>query len=317
MSVTIRQLSRHIYNQSPASFNLRQILRLGRVNLRLRVKTSPFSLMTQNMGLLVAPAPYLGTDREGAVNEIILRIKAMSTDVVGLCEVFADDERETIRTSVQHLYPFFKEGPDEEDLESDGGLLLLSKHPILNSHDIIYRDCAGWDCYANKGAIHIRVQPPNSPTPYDIFYSHMQDIDQEDGEQTLYKQLTSLNGMIHAFAEPNFPTFIFGDLNIPGENPGHYDQLIGRLGNPVDCWLIAGSPPASGFTFASNNNFYKDDDDNPNQNLRLDFILMKPGLKFIPILNSIEILKFTHRQRFISDHFGLRSKFEQLVQIDF
>ena len=77
--------------------------------------------MTQNMGLLVFPGEYLGTNREGAVAEIISRITAISPDIVGLCEVFADGERETIRTLVQQFYPYFQEGPDEDDLESDGG----------------------------------------------------------------------------------------------------------------------------------------------------------------------------------------------------
>lgn len=83
------------------------------------------------MALLVAPGDYLGTDRDGAVAEISARIRALSPDVAGLCEVFSDGERENIRTALSDLYPYFQEGPDEDDFESDGGLLLLSKHPYL------------------------------------------------------------------------------------------------------------------------------------------------------------------------------------------
>lgn len=315
-SITIRQLSRHISNQPLLPLGLRQILRLEKANLRLQVKMASFSIMTQNMGLLVFPGAYLGTDREGAINEIISRIKSISPDVVGLCEVFADGEREMIRISLLPIYPHFQEGPDEADLESDGGLLLLSKHPILQHHQIIYRDCVGNDCFANKGVIHIRVQPPNSPMPYDVFFSHTQNIEEDGGKGALYAQLTRMNQMVQDYADSNIPTLIMGDLNIPGEVPGHYNQLIERLEKPVDFWTVAGNTPSSGFTFASDNNFYADDDDNPHQNQRLDYIMMKAGLKFIPILKNIEILKFTHGSRFISDHFGLRAQFEQLVQIN-
>jgi endonuclease/exonuclease/phosphatase family metal-dependent hydrolase len=316
-SVTIRQLSLHTNHQSPASFRLRQILRLEDPNLHIHVKAAPFSLMIQNMALLVFPADYLGTNRAGAVNEIISQIKAIAPDIVGLCEVFADDERETIRTSVKHIYPHFQEGPDEDDLESDGGLLLLSKHPILQHHQIIYRDCAGSDCWANKGVIHIRVQPPGVPMPYDIFFSHTQNIEEAEGKEALYKQLTRINQMIQDHADPSIPTLILGDLNIPGEILEHYNQLIKRLGKPVDLWAMAGSTPESGFTFTADNNFYEDDTDNPHLNHRLDYMLMKAGLGFIPIMKNIEILKFALEGRFISDHFGLHVQFEQLVQVDF
>lgn len=314
-SVTLRQLSRHVHNQPTLPLELRQMLRLGNVALRLQVKRAPFSLMAQNMALIVTPGNYLGTDREGAINEIISQITALSPDVVGLCEVYADGERERIRHSVQHIYPHFQEGPDEADLESDGGLLLLSKHPILEHHQIIYRDCAGSDCFANKGIIYTRVHPLNSPMPYDIFFSHMQNIKEDDGQEALYAQLTRMSEMIRQHSNPNIPTIIMGDLNIPGEVPEHYNQLIGRLGQPVDLWTVAGNTPGSGFTATSDNNFYEDSDDIPAQNQRLDYILMRAGLRFIPILTNIEILKFTRGGRFISDHFGLHAQFEQLVEV--
>lgn len=317
MSTSIREIARHIERYPPAPSTLRTILRQPTANLRLHLQTAPFSVMCHNMGLLVAPASYLGTDREGAIDEIVSQIQILSADIVGLCEVFADGEREMIRISLLPIYPHFQEGPDEADLESDGGLLLLSKHPILQHHQIIYRDCVGDDCFANKGVIHIRVQPPNSPMPYDIFFSHTQNIEEDGGKGALYAQLTRMNQMVQDYADSNIPTLIMGDLNIPGEVPGHYNQLIERLEKPVDFWTVAGNTPSSGFTFASDNNFYADDDDNPHQNQRLDYIMMKAGLKFIPILKNIEILKFTHGSRFISDHFGLRAQFEQLVQIDF
>lgn len=316
-SVTIRQLYQHTSNHTQQSVTLRQILRLEEGNLRLRVVKAPFSLMIQNMGLLVFPAPYLGRNRLVAVGGIIARIRDISPDIVGLCEVFADGERELIRTSVSQIYPHFREGPDEADLESDGGLLLLSKHEILESHQLIYRECAGADCLANKGVIHIRVKPQGSPTPYDIFFTHAQNIEEDGGKEVLYQQLDHIHRMIQDHADPKIPTLIIGDLNIPGELPEHYHQLLNRLGNPVDFWTVAGNSAASGFTFASDNNFYEDDDDNPHQNHRLDYVLMKAGLGFIPILKNIDILQIALGGHFISDHFGLFLQIEQLVQVDF
>ncbi len=317
MPTSIREIARHIEPYPPAPSTLRTILRQPHANLRLHVQTAPFSVMCQNMGLMVAPAPYLGVDREGAIDKIVLQIQRLSPDVVGLCEVFADGEREDIFDRLKHIYPYFQEGPDEADLDSDGGLLLLSKHSLLQAHTIVYEDSVGADWWANKGVIHIRVKSPSSPMAYDIFFTHAQNIAEEDGRETLYKQLTQMNNMIQQYADPNSPTLIMGDINIPGESPRDYNELLNRLRKPVDFWVVNGNEENSGFTFVSDNNFYEDDDKNPRLNQRLDYVLMKSGAKFIPILKNIEILKFTHQDRFISDHFALHAQIETLVEVDF
>lgn len=317
MSTSIREIARHIEPYPPAPSNLRTILKRPNGNLRLHIRTAPFSVMCHNMGLMVAPASYLGTDRKGAIDEIVFQIKRLSPDIVGLCEVFADGERENIFNRLKHIYPHFQEGPDERDLESDGGLLLLSKHPLLQSHAIIYRDCEGADCFANKGVIHIRVNLHNSPAAYDIFFTHTQNIAEDGGREALYKQLTKMDSMIQQYADPSTPTIIMGDINIPAENPENYNELLNRLRMPVDFWVVNGNEENSGFTFVADNNFYEDEDDNPRLNQRLDYVLLKSGINFIPILKNIEILKFRHQNRFISDHFGLHAQMDILVQVDF
>ena len=317
MSTSIREIARHIEPYPPAPSTLRTILKLPNNNLRLHIQTAPFSVMCHNMGLMVFPAPYLGTDRAGAINEIVSQIQNLSPDVVGLCEVFANDERTDIFNRLKHIYPHFQEGPDEADLDSDGGLLLLSKHPLIQSHAIVYEGGVGADWWANKGVIHIRVQSPSCPMAYDIFFTHTQNIAEDGGREALYGELTQMNNMIQQYADPNTPTLIMGDLNIPSATPGDYNELLNRLRKPVDFWVVNGNEEDSGFTFVADNNFYENGNDNPRLNQRLDYVLMKSGAKFIPILKNIEILKLMHQGRFISDHFGLLAQVETLVQVDF
>lgn len=282
--------------------------------IHLREKPFTFSIIIYNMALLVSPAPYKGTNREKAIEELIKRIAASRPDVVGLCEVFADGEREKIRTDLSGHYPDYREGPDEADLDSDGGLLILSKHRINKSHQIIFRQCAGADCWANKGVIHIQIQPAGSPMPLDIFFSHTQNIAENGGKAALYSQLTKIGNMVTAFADFHTPTFIMGDLNIPAGNLANYQTLIKNLGNPIDLWITK-HPGTDGFTFARSN-FYEDPDDSPDINgqQRLDYILMKSGQNYIPVPKQIDILKWSQGGRQISDHFGLRVEFEQLLE---
>jgi hypothetical protein len=322
MSISFRLLARHMRNPTPTLLSLRDDFG-QESNITLKFKDAPFSVMTQNMALVVAPVSYKGTDREGAIKELISRIKADPPDVVGLCEVFANEEREKIRHSLSDIYGHHLEGPDEEDLESDGGLLLLSKHPVVpgTPAQIIYRECAGPDCLANKGVLYMKVRHSSSMM-YDVFFSHMQDIEalsttSGGPKNALYSQLTQFGQFIQSKSDPTCPAFILGDLNIPGENITHYKELLRRLGMPVDLWIAQGNTPASGFTNTTDNNFYAESDDASTMNHRLDFILMKAGSRFIPVSQNVEVLKWTRAGRQISDHFGLLARFEQMVQVDF
>lgn len=314
MSLSLNETLRFAGGDRGSSRSLRQVLNYDRGSLRLQATGFPLSAMCYNMGLMVSPAPYKGTNRSGAISELINRIAANPPDIVGLCEVFADGERDRIRSRLSHIYAYHREGPDEADLESDGGLLLLSKYQFLSQHSSIYRQCAGWDCLANKGVIHIRVHPSQSPTPCDIFFTHTQNIEESGGRNALYRQMTHLGHMAQAYSDPHIPALIMGDLNIPARNTNDYGQMIDRLGKPVDLWATK-YPGNAGSTFASDNNFYADAADQPNTNDRLDYILLESGTRFIPIPTKLEILKWQHNGRQISDHYGLLAQFEQLLDV--
>jgi endonuclease/exonuclease/phosphatase family metal-dependent hydrolase len=269
--------------------------------------------MAQNMALLVTPGNYLGTDREGAVAEISARIRSLLPDVAGLCEVFSDGERAEIRSALQDLYPYFQEGPDEDDLQSDGGLLLLSRHPFTAAGSFIYRDCDGWDCFANKGMIHVRVRAPSWPRAIDLFFTHAQDIATDNGVNKLYAQLSAMQAFIQARADPALPAIVMGDINIPGEIPQHYGELLSRLSGVRDCWTLAGNSAASGPTSIRDSSFHEDPDDRPARDQRFDYVLLRAGTSAIPILSKMDILRFARNGRFISDHFAVRAIFDTMV----
>lgn len=131
----------------------------------------------------------------------------------------------------------------------------------------------------------------------------------------LYAQLNELNAFVEGHRDPGLTTLIMGDLNIPGENAGHYAQLIQRLGGPVDCWTATGNAPDSGYTLIVDSNFYDDPDDRPKENQRLDYVLLKAGSASIAMIDATEVLNFTHDGRYISDHLGISARFNALCEI--
>lgn len=326
MTLSVLAMARHLPSPSGSPATLRTLLGRHTGSFRLHAGRAPFSVMCQNMGLIAVPGWYLGRDRAGAMQAIIDYAVSHSPDVVGLCEVFADDERIAIRDALQSWYPYYRGGPDEDDLDEDGGLALLSKHPIVQSHAMVYTGAFGWDQFANKGVLHVRVQPDGSPTPYDVFFTHMQDIaasatplevgSDDSPRQALFRELTQLADFVERCADPAAPTLIMGDLNVPAADEPAYRELRERLHGTVDLWRVSGGGETEGHTFVSDNDFYEDPDDNPGLNQRLDYVLLRSGTRHVPILDEMRVLRIERDQRFISDHFGLLARFSVEARIE-
>lgn len=315
VATSVRRLLEHRPVDPAAPYGLRTLLDRPSGRLGLRVIPMPVSVLVQNMALLVAPGNYLGRDRDGAIDELCDRLEAWQPDVVGLCEVFADGERDRIRRRLRSRYPHTRDGPDEADLESDGGLLLLSRWPITASADVIYRDCDGADCFANKGMIHARIQAPGWPSAVDVFLTHAQNIETDDGQAALYAQLDTMRDFVDRRSDRDLPALVLGDLNIPGEQERHYRQLLDRLPGFRDCWTMAGHAPDSGATLISASSFHEDPDDRPDSDQRLDYVMTRPGRRTVPLLDDIEILRITRRDRLISDHLGLLARFDRAAVV--
>jgi len=121
-------------------------------------------------------------------------------DVVLLQEVFTSKSAVFARTGARELakksgYRHFAWGPGARDKSGVGGmldmfvgevsgraasgtlssgLLILSRYPIVATNRIVYgNSCAGQDCGANKGALHVRLKLPGGDT-IDVFNTHMQ-----------------------------------------------------------------------------------------------------------------------------------------------
>lgn len=288
-------------------------------SIRWRRFAAPLSFVQQNMALLPAPAPYKGTERGQAIRALIDHLCQEQPNVVGLSEVFVDGERDKIKGDLRTIYPYSVEGPDESDLESDGGLLLLSKHPIIAKHQTIYRQCAGVDCFANKGALHARIQVSGHPTLYDVFLSHTQDPNaggKGAGRDEVQAQLTHLASFVRAYSSPQYPTLLMGDLNTNALTVELYSDLKNRLNYSQDLWTTSGNGSA-GITSGDPANSFSPDKpprsvDDPGRHhtgSRIDYSLSWFGPQFWPIYSNTKVLVWQSSSgRDISDHYGLKTQ---------
>jgi endonuclease/exonuclease/phosphatase family metal-dependent hydrolase len=277
----------------------------------------------QNMGLLVAPAPYKGSDRNDAIGALVNFLRDNQPDVVGLSEVFADGERAQIRRQVADIYPHTMEGPDEADLESDGGLLLLSRFPITARNQTIYRSCAGDDCLANKGVLHARVAVPDQ-TEVDVFVSHLQSATPVAAANAILgsgpagsptdkvkQQLDVLADFVRAVRNIRLPTIIMGDINVDALDPILYSDLRSRLGWPTDLWAATESGP--GLTVDDHDSFEPsshrrgwNDPYRHQSGKRLDYFLVHDGTRIAWQPDATQVITlFNSNGRDSSDHYGI------------
>lgn len=296
--------------------------------IKSETSRTPVSIFIQNMALLAFPGFYPpestifsadDSERIKAINALVIFLRENRFDFVGLCEVFSDGERASIAKSLATIYPFSSDGPDEADLESDGGLFLLSRHRIILKNGSIFRQCKGDDCTANKGVLHIRASIPNHSQPYDIFLTHTQNPDEGGKEQArniVDQQLLHLNSFIMSVRDHNIPAILMGDINTNMEDLLLSRQLKKILHQPDDVWEKAGNG-TQGFTLDPVNTARVNARPlSPVSQLRhqngerVDAILSWKGGNVWPVFEDARVVVLQRSAGIdVSDHYGIRSSF--------
>ena len=120
----------------------------------------------------------------------------------------------------------------------DDEIAIASRFPIVQTHTLVYEDCSGVDCLADKGALHARVWRGSGfhgRDALDVFVTHSNDGD----AAVLQAQFAELRDFIKANHDPEIPVVVMGDFNTNG-NPGEvsnpsslYNTMIATLREAV------------------------------------------------------------------------------------
>lgn len=292
-STSLRQLSEGI-DPSASSRTLREvsdILDIAPASLRrcceeqarcrsIQALEPSFRIFEQNVALLpdhlgeldilgVKHVPlfalYKGSNRQAAIESFIAYLKAERPDIAGFCEFWNPEERRYLRSCLSEIYPlddaFGAEGPigGAPGLCTlmDGGLLLLSKWPIMARDQMIYTACQNEDCFSAKGALHAGICVPGYPSLIHVFLTHLQSCPtatslparldplpregcgpgEDCWEKLKVFQVGELREFIRVKAGQR-PCIVMGDFNLNAFDDGEYAGLVDRLGNPNDVWQM-------------------------------------------------------------------------------
>lgn len=300
------------------------------------IHDTPLTFYAQNMALLPWPL-YKGIDADAALGKLISVLRERRPDVVGLSEMWTTSDRERVTSELADLYPHTFDGPHEASVDlvvtdfelMAGGLLLLSRHPIVAHAQSLYRQCSGDDCLANKGVLHARIQRTGHPCAVDVFLTHTQAAHPTIGGTTagardaVKAQIHHLAAFIRASRNVVSPAILFGDFNVDFfAHRDLYDYLVSTLGNPVDLvptTNIAGVVRSTGTSESDDDIISSFHSDHPARGAedmsrfgtmveRLDYLFSFPGLLYAQhAVASTVVIEQWSSGRDMSDHYGIQT----------
>jgi hypothetical protein len=109
---------------------------------------------------------------------------------------------------------FGQAGEGDSGFDQDGGVIILSRHPISEARELVYGGCAGRDCHAAKGFVYAAVEKAGQR--YHVIATHAQfgwDAEQSAAKRKQFGQIRDFvaTGLDLPPAEP---IIVGGDFNM-------------------------------------------------------------------------------------------------------
>lgn len=204
----------------------------------------------------------------------------------------------------------------------DGGVLLMSKYPIVLSDSIIYQDGTTVDDWAAKGAVYGKILLQQNDWVH-VFATHTQacyKVITSDLIRVRKSQLSELRNFIAKYANDQKPAFLLGDLNIDARIDGEYDFLTSNLQIPNKklrdlCFETNGGHPITLGDLDPNNGNPIDtvltNPDDYGSKQRLDYIFMYETAEGKAMKHESYVKNFFVENKHyvqLSDHYGITSE---------
>ncbi len=192
--------------------------------------------------------------RESPCNEpraaaIGATLREQSFDILCLQKAFDGQARDSLTRALGGDYPY-RYGPINTggSLKINGGVWVLSRHPLTDYREIQFDDCRGLECFSRKGAMLLSGRC--GPTPFRLVATHLQG---EEGPRFTVKnqriraaQMRAIQcRLVQPNLEPSVPFLICGDLGTPRftddgreETPAYREMLatFGAENGAANTW---------------------------------------------------------------------------------
>jgi endonuclease/exonuclease/phosphatase family metal-dependent hydrolase len=219
------------------------------------------------------------------------KLPSYDADIIALQEVFTNKARVTSKLKG---YPFKAYGPKASFLNLSSGLIIMSKHSIIETKTIKFNKCQGWDCFANKGVLFARVLINGSEL--DVYATHLNAEGEDEGPR--YDQLKDFIKFVKENSIGR-KTIFLGDFNFIDRSFLHqmFTEELGVLDSHLE--FITDNPDLSddlitGATSSSGK--------------RIDYVFLTPDL-------SVEKVEVVFKEKLykgeqLSDHRAVLTTFD-------
>ena len=165
------------------------------------------SVMTYNIWALPLIASKIGE------RLALLPAQMRGYDVLLLQEVFAAG-RDAFLRQLANQYPYQTQMLNKPGMNIyDGGVTILRRFPIVNESQYVFPDCAGTDCFADKGVNYAEVI--KNGKAYHIFATHTASYDTDIARDYRQRQFNQIHQFASELNIPTTDTVIYGgDFNV-------------------------------------------------------------------------------------------------------
>ena len=223
-------------------------------------------------------------------------------DAIVFSELFDNSSRETFLNAIKHQYPYQTDVVDRWGALEDGGVVIVSRWPIVTERQITYDDCDGDDCIAAKGVMYAAIDKQG--VKYHLFGSHTQAWAEPQNQATRADQFRQMKTFID---NQNIPAseavLIAGDLNVDKAHfPNEHSDMLTRL-NAEEAF------PTSGYPYTADGRVNAWTDGSPEF---LDYVLYskahkQPVQKQAAVLAPRSIHSSVFTEYDLSDHFAVEA----------
>ncbi|MDZ4715729.1 MAG: sphingomyelin phosphodiesterase [Cytophagales bacterium] len=187
-------------------------------------------LLTWNIQML--PVIVHPNGKAKRARAIVEQLEKNPYDVVVFQELFKKRSRRIISKGLAASYPYHTRVLNKRSigLKTNGGVMIFSRHPIKETHQIRYSKRTGFDKLSRKGALMAEIDFHGKPVQ--VIGTHLQAFGDVEIMHSQYDQL--YDELLGPYTKPGVAQLICGDLNtlktVPTELPANVTQrMIDRL----------------------------------------------------------------------------------------
>lgn len=271
------------------------------------------SLRVLSWNIQMLPSVAKAGGKAKRARAIVNQLNSRDYDVIVFQEIFHKRSRKIVRKGLSDSLPYHTKVLNKKFIafKTNGGIMIFSKFPITEIHQIRYSQRKGFDALSRKGALMAEIDFRGRPVQ--VIGTHLQAFSTQEILYSQYQELSTK--LLQPNTKAGVPQIIVGDFNtmksLPPKLPAEVSQeMINRL--PRYPFMLQTLNAEDG-DLEGDQQFTMDRPHNDlcttrkEYRLLIDYILVRSNGAQISTRRQVQIIrqKWSKNHQDLSDHFAL------------